>query len=93
MTPPSPPPGPPSPGSGLPLVDADAAEQALGDEMDDIVPTHGFHRLPLVGLGGSAGSLGALSRFFEATPAGTGMAYVTVLHLAPDHHSILPELL
>ena len=66
MTPPSPPPGPPSPGSGLPLVDADAAEQALGDEMDDIVPTHGFHRLPLVGLGGSAGSLGALSRFFEA---------------------------
>lgn len=30
--------------------------------------------LPIVGLGGSAGSIPALQQFFQAIPADTGMA-------------------
>lgn len=79
--------------SGLPEVSPDEFEQQHGDEFDNIVPEHGYHKLPVVGLGGSAGAIAALTRFFESTPAQTGLAYVVVLHLAPDHHSILAELL
>ncbi|MGF6527706.1 chemotaxis protein CheB [Variovorax sp. PvP013] len=78
---------------GLPRVAPDAAEQAHGDETDAAVPASDFQKLPVVGLGGSAGSIPALGRFFEHTPADTGAAYVVILHLAPDHHSLLPELL
>ena len=49
--------------------------------------------LPIVGLGGSAGSIPALQRFFAAMPADSGMAFVVVLHLAADHASIMDEIL
>ena len=42
---------------------------------------------PVVGIGGSAGALQALLRFFEALPADARMAFVVVLHLSPDHES------
>ena len=48
---------------------------------------------PIVGIGASAGGLEAFEAFFEAVPAGSGMAFVAVAHLAPTHVSILPELL
>lgn len=50
---------------------------------------------PVVGLGASAGGLAAFQAFFSglATLADTGMAFVLVQHLAPDHKSILPELI
>lgn len=46
-----------------------------------------------VGIGASAGGLEALKTFFEHTPADTGMAFVVVVHLSPEHPSHLPELL
>jgi two-component system, chemotaxis family, CheB/CheR fusion protein len=48
---------------------------------------------PMVGLGGSAGSIGALQRFFEKMPTDSGLAFVVILHLSAEHESILPELL
>ncbi|MEP7703864.1 chemotaxis protein CheB [Paraglaciecola sp. 25GB23A] len=48
---------------------------------------------PIVGIGASAGGLEAFSNFFKACPADTGMAFVLVSHLAPDHHSLLTEIL
>jgi len=50
--------------------------------------------IPVVGIGASAGGLAAFEAFFSGMPAGvpTGMAYVLVQHLAPDHTSILAEL-
>ncbi|CAG9186889.1 CheR family methyltransferase [Cupriavidus pampae] len=48
---------------------------------------------PVVGIGASAGGIEVLKAFFEALPAGSGAAYVIVLHLAPDHASVLPDLL
>jgi len=51
-------------------------------------------RFPVVGIGASAGGLAAFEAFFSAIPgdAQTGMAFVLVQHLAPDHKSILTDL-
>ncbi|HLO30913.1 MAG TPA: chemotaxis protein CheB, partial [Anaerolineales bacterium] len=51
------------------------------------------HELPIVGIGASAGGLKALQAFFEALPGDTGMAYVVITHLHPEHESHLAELL
>ncbi len=50
---------------------------------------------PIVGIGASAGGLAAFEAFFAGLPAATdpGMAFVLVQHLAPDHKSILAELI
>ena len=50
-------------------------------------------RLPIVGLGASAGGLDALKRFFGAMPPKTGLSFVVVVHLDPTHESLMPELL
>ncbi len=50
---------------------------------------------PIVGIGASAGGLAAFEAFFSGMPADSdpGMAFVLVQHLAPDHKSILSELI
>ena len=50
---------------------------------------------PIVGIGASAGGLAAFEAFFAGMPADAdpGMAFVIVQHLAPDHESILTELI
>ena len=50
---------------------------------------------PVVGVGASAGGLAAFEAFFSGMPADRdpGMAFVIVQHLAPDHKSILSELI
>ena len=47
----------------------------------------------IVGIGASAGGLAAFKTFFTQMPADTGMAFVLVQHLAPQHTSMLVELL
>jgi two-component system, chemotaxis family, CheB/CheR fusion protein len=49
---------------------------------------------PIVGIGASAGGLAAFEAFFSGLPSAveTGMAFVLVQHLAPDHKSLLAEL-
>ena len=47
----------------------------------------------IVGIGASAGGLAAFSAFLAAMPPDNGMAFLLVQHLAPDHKSILTELL
>ena len=48
---------------------------------------------PIVALGASAGGLEAFEQFFRRVPADSGMAFVLVSHLDPDHSSILTEIL
>jgi len=50
---------------------------------------------PIVGIGASAGGLAAFEAFFSGMPVDIdpGMAFVLVQHLAPDHKSILTELI
>jgi two-component system CheB/CheR fusion protein len=48
---------------------------------------------PIVGVGASAGGLEAFTRLIKDLPADTGMAFVPVQHLDPEHESKLPQLL
>jgi two-component system CheB/CheR fusion protein len=48
---------------------------------------------PIVGIGASAGGLEAFGRLLAAMPSDSGMAFVLVQHLDPQHESLLPELL
>src|SRR5262249_51786907 len=50
-------------------------------------------RLPIVGVGASAGGLEALQHLLQALPTDTGMGFVLVQHLAPTHASMLTEIL
>ncbi|HUQ21075.1 MAG TPA: chemotaxis protein CheB, partial [Gemmatimonadaceae bacterium] len=47
----------------------------------------------VVGIGASAGGLDAFSRLLHNLERDTGLAYVLVQHLSPEHESSLPELL
>lgn len=48
---------------------------------------------PVVAIAASAGGLDALSELLSAIPAKSGLAYVVVQHLDPDHDSLLSEIL
>ena len=50
-------------------------------------------RLPIVGIGASAGGVEALEAFFRAMPADNGMGFVIVTHLPPDRDSLLAEII
>jgi two-component system, chemotaxis family, CheB/CheR fusion protein len=47
----------------------------------------------VVGIGSSAGGLDALEKFFGNMPDNSGMAFIVVSHLDPNHVSIMPELI
>ena len=47
----------------------------------------------VVGIGASAGGLEAFRGLLGSLPEETGMAYVVVQHLSPDHPSILAQTL
>ena len=72
--------------------------QAVGGEnvtVQGIVESSAAAGFPVVGIGASAGGLAAFEAFFSGMPVNTdpGMAFVLVQHLAPDHDSILAELI
>ncbi|NBB87878.1 MAG: PAS domain-containing protein [Bacteroidetes bacterium] len=56
-------------------------------------PSPAPQRPLVVGIGASAGGIDALQHFFAACPEDPGMAYVVVMHLAPDHKSELAAVL
>ena len=70
----------------------DASDQ--GVPQSDGVVEAAAGDFPIVGIGASAGGLAAFEAFFAAMPADTesGMAFVLVQHLAPDHKSMLSAL-
>jgi two-component system CheB/CheR fusion protein len=47
----------------------------------------------VVGLGASAGGVRPLQQYFENMPPDSGMAFVVVMHLSPDHESSLAQIL
>lgn len=47
----------------------------------------------VVGIGASAGGLEAFLAFFAHLPSDSGMVFVLVQHLSPDHESVLTEIL
>lgn len=87
---------------GQPLPDASPTADQLAERREEQtsaqpaladVPARA-KRFPIVGVGASAGGLAAFEAFLSAMPSDVevGMAFVLVQHLAPDHKSILSEL-
>lgn len=48
---------------------------------------------PVVGIGASTGGLDALKNLIKAIPSNSGMPYVIIQHLSPDHPGNLTEVL
>lgn len=69
------------------------APAAKGDAKGTAEDING--KFPIVGIGASAGGLAAFETFFSSMPADIdpGMAFVLVQHLAPDHKSILTDII
>lgn len=72
---------------------SDRVEPDPAELIDNMVPTRGYGLVPVVGIGGSAGSIEALKALFGAMPVDTGLAFVVVIHLSPEHDSVLAEVL
>ncbi|MFZ6052489.1 CheR family methyltransferase [Halocola ammonii] len=53
----------------------------------------GKNTFPIIGIGASAGGLEPLEAFFENIDPTSGYAFVVIQHLAPNHKSLMDELL
>jgi len=69
--------------------------EKVGDDIKSDLISPAKVNFPVVGIGASAGGLAAFETFFSGMPANKNMdmAFVLVQHLAPDHKSMLTELL
>jgi two-component system CheB/CheR fusion protein len=65
-----------------------AKEEAVEEQQDK---NQGL--FPIVGIGASAGGLEAFSQLLSHLPTDTGMGFVLIQHLSPDHKSQLSEIL
>jgi len=74
----------------LPENKLNVSEVAVTDL--DMSPPRG-NPFPVVGIGASAGGLEAFGQLLAALPPDTGMAFVLVQHLDPQHESLLAEIL
>src|SRR6478672_5682739 len=70
-------------------MSSDSSEQPMfeltGEEIES--------PFPIVGVAASAGGLEAFTQLLSHLPTDTGMAFVLIQHLAPDHKSLLSEIL
>ena len=70
-------------------------DQAQGAASAEKVVQNPALPFPVIGIGASAGGLAAFEAFFSGMPTDQepGMAFVLVQHLAPDHKSLLADLI
>jgi len=61
--------------------------------VDNTVATRPGLSFPVVAVGASAGGLAAFTALLQAVPPATGMAFVLIQHLEPQHKSALTALL
>jgi two-component system CheB/CheR fusion protein len=76
-----------------PAPRADAIEPGVNPAAPDHATPETGLPFPIVAVGGSAGGLDAFEKLLQAVPDDTGMAFVMILHLAPDSPSLLSEIL
>jgi two-component system, chemotaxis family, CheB/CheR fusion protein len=58
-----------------------------------LTPTVRGANCPIVGIGASAGGIDALGRLFPQVDPNTDLAFIVVMHLDPEHKSMLPAIL
>ncbi len=69
-------------------------ENKAKGEINDISKIdNSLNKFPVVAIGSSAGGFDALKKFFKAMPDDSGMAFVLVQHLDPNHESSMVELM
>ncbi|HEX6004875.1 MAG TPA: chemotaxis protein CheB [Burkholderiales bacterium] len=68
-------------------ADGTIREDAAANDRRDVAA------FPIIGVGASAGGLEAFTELLQHLPVDTGMAFVLVQHLDPQHESSLPQLL
>ena len=70
-------------------------KQRLEPDIKDteVQPSEEADRPTVIGIGASAGGLSALKAFFDHVPEESGLAFVVVVHLSPEHESHLADLL
>lgn len=83
---------PASESEGVPVITDDVGAMATSPEPQP-PKASSVDKFPVVSLGGSAGSLEALERFFLHMPPTNGVAFVVVTHLLDDQESELPAIL
>jgi len=67
-------------------------DQALDPANEPSEPGQGAS-FPIVGVGASAGGLEAFTQLLKSLPLDTGMGFVLVQHLDPEHESALTQIL
>ncbi len=78
---------------GASHVQAAETPPARGAAEEERHAPHTGESFPIVGVGASAGGLEAFTQMLEGLPADTGMGFVFVQHLDPDHESALTQIL
>jgi len=63
------------------------------EELSPADPSKAKEPCLVVGIGASAGGLGSFQQVLGAMPVDTGMAFVLIQHLDPNHESLMAELL
>ena len=79
--------------NGSAILTADDQDDAQAEDESLFRARARASGVPVVGLGASAGGIEALTGFFDAMPASSGLAFVVVLHLDPTKESQLASIL
>ncbi|NJM05958.1 hypothetical protein HC891_06785 [Candidatus Gracilibacteria bacterium] len=74
-----------------PELTASPAHEDISLSADRMLPRSSD--MLVVGIGASAGGLSALQTFFRHLPPDSGMAFVVILHLSPEHDSQLAAII
>ncbi len=67
--------------------------QALSPDQSARLPARQLEKYCIAGIGASAGGLEAFTQLLQHLPHDTGMAFVLVQHLDPEHESALVQIL
>ncbi|MEP0872078.1 ATP-binding protein [Trichocoleus desertorum AS-A10] len=73
-----------------------SSQQSMFDPVDGVLngmPRSTEAAFPIVGIAASAGGLEAFTQLLSGLPIDTGMAFVFIQHLSPEHESLLTEIL
>ncbi|MFN6565129.1 MAG: CheR family methyltransferase [Nostoc sp. ChiSLP01] len=78
----------------MPSRRSDKKSQATTDRSSTQKQQNNQEKLfPIVGMGASAGGLEAFTQLLRNLPNDTGMAFVLIQHLSPEHKSMLSQIL
>jgi two-component system, chemotaxis family, CheB/CheR fusion protein len=76
------------------MISRTVKKSAAHNSKSNISPKqHSKESFPIVAIGASAGGLEAMTELLKSLPGDTGMAFIYVQHLSPDHKSMLPDIL